>query len=304
MRSSGATPDVAGFDGVTSAGTRSVAIVARVSEMIEREAATGLSAVAALGTWGAVWRAGLCSPDDVVDALSDVAPAHRVVAADPDAAGVVDLTAAEVGTGVLLRAVRRAARLRVLLPAPGDTLGLAGPPLGAVLDAGAVLVLWLDDSSDEAIGISARSVGPGSLSWTVRSLGAVVRLPDRDLGEAELIMKEAVRDATALLTRIGGVESTDGTPADLRTRLATRTRVEMLDVPPNAGDRVARVVGQTAQLAAILHLAASARPRSGLSATGQGSVEAALDDLDRTVRIARMTALNAVVAESDRLTRR
>ena len=79
---------------------------------------------------------------------------------------------------------------------------------------------------------------------------------------------------------------------------------EVLDVPPDAGDRVARVVGQTAQLAAILHLAASARPRSGLSATGQGSVEAALDDLDRTVRIARMTALNAIVAESDRLPRR
>ena len=272
--------------------------------MIDRVAGTGLPAVAALGTWGAVWRAGLCSPDDVVDALSDVAPAHRVVAADPDAAGVVDLTAAEVGTGVLLRAVRRAARLRVLLPAPGDTLGLTGAPLGSVLDAGAVLVLWLDDASDEAIGVSARSVGPGSLSWTVRSLGTVPRLPDRDLGEAELLMKEAVREATALLTRIGGVESPDGTPTDLRTRLATRTRAEMLDVPPDAGDRVARVVGQTAQLAAILHLAASARPRSGISATGQGSLEAALDDLDRTVRIARMTALNAVVAGSDRLPRR
>lgn len=278
--------------------------MAGVSEMTDHVAEAGLPAVAALATWGSVWRAGRCSPDDVVDALADVAPAHRVVAADPDAAAVVDLTAAEVGTGVLLRAVRRAARLRVLLPAPGDTLGLTGAPLGSALDAGAVLVLWLGDLSDEAVGVYARTVGPGSVTWTVRSLGSVVRLPDRDLGEAELLMKEAVRDATALLTRVGGIESGDGSASDLRLRLAARTRAEMLDVPPDAGDRVVRVIGQTAQIAAILHLAAAARPRTGLSSTGQGSVESALDDLDRTVRTARMTALNAVVAESDRAPRR
>jgi hypothetical protein len=272
--------------------------------MTDHVAAHGLPAVAALATWGSVWRVGLCSPDDVVDALADVATAHRVVAADPEAAGVVDLSAAEIGTGVLLRAVRRAARMRVLLPAPGDTLGLTGDPLGSALDAGAVLVLWLEDGSDEAVGVYARGVGPETVTWTVRSLGSVVRLPDRDLGEAELVMREAVRDATALLTRIGGVESTDGSAADLRTRLTAMTRAEMLDVPPESGDRVARVIGQTAQLAAILHLAAQARPRSGLTATGQDTLESALDDLDRTVRIARMTALNAVVAESDRMPRR
>ncbi len=272
--------------------------------MTDRVATAGLPAVAALGTWGAVWRAGLCSPDDVVDALSDVAPAHRVVAADPDAAAVVDLTAAEVGTGSLLRAIRQATRMRVLLPAPGDTLGLSGAPLGAALDAGAVLVLWLSETSEDAIGVLARVVGPGTVTWTVRSLGSVVRVPDRDLGEAELLMREAVRDATALLSGIGGVEPSDGTPSDLRTRLAALTRAETLDVPPDSGDRVARVIGQTAQIAAILHLAADGRPRTGLTATGQGRAEAALDSLDRTVRTARMTALNAVVADSDRLPRR
>ncbi|MGZ8179681.1 hypothetical protein ACXVUM_17260 [Williamsia sp. SKLECPSW1] len=271
-----------------------------MSEMTEHAATDGLPAVAALATWGAVWRAGRCSPDDVVDALVDVAPAHRVVAADPDAAAIVDLTAAEVGSGALLRAVRQAARLRVLLPAAGDTLGLTGSTLGSALDTGSVLVLWLSAASDDAIGVVARTVAPGSITWTVRSVGAVPRLPDRDLGEAELMMREAIRDATTLLSRIGGVESTDGAPTDLRARLTARTQAETLDVPPESGDRVARVIGQTAQIAAILHLAAASRPRTGLTATGQGRAEAALDDLERSVRLARMTALNAVVAESDR----
>ncbi|MFD0927689.1 hypothetical protein [Williamsia deligens] len=270
-----------------------------MSETTEHLVPGGLPALAALATWGAVWRAGRCAPDDVVDALVDVAPAHRVVAADPDAAAVIDLTAAEVGTGALLRAIRQAARIRLLLPSPGDTLGLTGAALGDALDQGQILVLWRSEDSDEAIGISARTVATGSMSWTVRSLGSVIRLPDRDLGEAEFLMRETIRDATAVLARLGGVESA-GTPVDLRTRLAAHTLAETVDVPPQSGDRAIRVVGQTAQIAAILRVAVELRPRTGLSATGQDRADAALDDLARSVRAARMTALNAVVAESDR----
>ena len=95
-------------------------------------------ASATLTVWASAWLHGSAAPDEVIDALHAWAGLHEVVAADADAARLLDLPLPDrplpdrEPTSVvgLLGSLRRAGAEggQLLLPVPGDVRGL--PPEG------------------------------------------------------------------------------------------------------------------------------------------------------------------------------
>ncbi|MGJ0121245.1 serine/threonine protein kinase [Williamsia sp. MIQD14] len=259
-----------------------------------------LRALTGLATSGALWRRGRRSPDDIVDTLADIAPGHRVAAADPDAAAIIGVGAAESGTGALLRAVRTADRIRLLMPAAGDTCGITDPAaLAVALEARAVLVLWTG-VGDDAVGIVVRAVAPGSLSWTAHHLGEVRGGPVESLGDVEYELRQAVRDAAELFATLDTIDPGSRSASDLRTRLTALIDIDRVELPPEAGDRIIRVMDQATQVAAIVTLVGERTPAVGMTAGSQDSVDAALERLRSLTRTARMTAVNTIISELER----
>lgn len=153
-----------------------------------------------LAAWGNALLAGLVSPDDAALAIVGEDAVHRVEGL-PGEAGPVGLTLA-LGR---LRGLG-ATGFRVALPVPGHPLGLSGPP---EFNARAL-------ESEEAVIASGvpyglvpevREVGPaGDLHVEVVWRCLPVReAPPADvpsLSEAERELAEALRDATAVLSRL------------------------------------------------------------------------------------------------------
>src|SRR5262245_55794982 len=87
-----------------------------------------------LSVWANAWLAGTAAPDDVLDALSQWAPRHSVIAHDSIAAGHAGLRwpRANDGSMALLQTLRLAAGPRsgpqpplgIALPVAGDVRGL------------------------------------------------------------------------------------------------------------------------------------------------------------------------------------
>ncbi len=260
-----------------------------------------LRALTSLATWGALWRSGQCAPDDIVDSLSDAADSHRITAADPIASAALSLGAAESGTGSLLRMIRNSRSIRLLMPSPGDTCGIsASPALQGALDTGEMLVLWTGDT-DEAHGLVARTVAAGTITWTAHHLGMVALRPVESLAAVEYELRQGIRSAAMLFTQLGSLDATVTAPGapDLRTRLTQLTQRSLIDLPPSTSERVTRVIDQATQVAAIVDLVVERSPSFGLTSGAQSSGDHAVDALRSLTRVARMTAINTVIAESE-----
>src|SRR6478752_3541161 len=194
-----------------------------------------------LAAWGNALLAGLVSPDDAALAIVGEDAVHRVEGL-PGEAGPVGLTLA-LGR---LRSLG-ATGFRVALPAPGHPLGLSGPPdfNARALEAEEAVL-----TSGVPYGLvpEVSEAGPaGDLHVEVVWCCLPVReAPPADvpsLGEAERELAEALRDATAVLSRLDVAGSGPVAEAAVDAYRARAERGRDVLAPgyaPRAVERVAR----------------------------------------------------------------
>jgi hypothetical protein len=203
--------------------------------------------------------------------------------------------------GLRDRGVRR---LRVVLPAPGDVLGLPGPPEfnAAALEAGECVLTEPIETPD---GPSADRWGlvpvitmfgsvwePGSMvSWHVRPVALRGAGQPAGLGEAERELTQALHLATDELARLDVARWRDD--AAQRVEAVREGAIPAGVLPPAAGARPVRVLGTAARVRAIVALASE---DDGAAITGFEAQRRAetLRDLDAVSRRAVMAAVNAM----------
>lgn len=231
---------------------------------------------ATLVSWGNAWLTGHAGLDDAVDRLERTDGPQVVVSA---ATGESTLR-----VFLLDRKREGLDALRLALPAPGDPLGLTGPPAfnGVAVDARQAVIAVLPG---RCLGLVPTADRRGSsysgVRWTVHE--ASTTPPDLpSLPEAEQALTTAMRAATEALLAIEG--PAQGFPASVH-------EVTESTLAPGYAGRAHRVGALVARLTLALRLA----EERGLTA-GQITTRAeALRDLDRAVRRARIAAHHAII---------
>ncbi|MFG2331464.1 hypothetical protein ACGFMM_17755 [Streptomyces sp. NPDC048604] len=252
-----------------------------------------------LAAWGNALLAGAVSPDDAVEAIVGDDAVHRVEGLPGEAA--------PVGLTLALGRLRRlgVTGWRVALPTPGHPLGLSGPPdfnaraleaEEAVVGFGAPYGLVPEVSE-------AGPAGDVHVEVVWRCL-AVREAPPADvpsLGEAERELAEALREATAVLTRLDVAGS--GPAADA-ARDAYRARAEASaarDVlAPGYPPRAVRVLELAQRVSLLVSLAYDDGHGGAVSAAEMAARGAALRPVERVARRAQVAAYNAYVEERER----
>jgi hypothetical protein len=278
---------------------------------------------ASLSVWTNAWLAGHAAPDDVLDALSDWAPAHSVTAYDAVAAGRTGLPWPDLdGTGAmsLLQTVRTATgsrtaqgsaeppSLALALPVPGDVRGLAaGSQFQAdAIDAGEAVLIRATDGT--AVGLvptfefddteepSDPDDGPPlphtALLWSVYSLPEFTVADNIELGEAEYALRSAVRSAAEALDGLAfGAGGED--PRALVEEILQADRHHRL--PDHAPPRAVRVLSTAAHVDAIITVSSGVAPIAPQSVSEGRIADAALRPLSSVVRSARAAAISAIL---------
>ncbi|WP_395359930.1 hypothetical protein ACHGLA_08170 [Streptomyces sp. YH02] len=250
-----------------------------------------------LAAWGNALLAGAVSPDEAALAIVGEDAVHRVEGLPGEAQ--------PVGLTLALGRLRRlgVTGWRVALPAPGHPLGLSGPPdfnaraleaEEAVVGHGAPYGLVPEVSE-------AGPVGDVHVEVVWRCL-AVREAPPADvpsLGEAERELAEALRDATAVLTRLDVAAS--GPAADA-AREAYRARAEVGRevLAPGYPPRAVRVLELAQRIGLLVDLAYDHGHGGAVSASEMAARGAALRPVERVARRAQVAAYNAYVEERER----
>jgi hypothetical protein len=207
---------------------------------VSRSDPWALPVSARLAWWGTAWLRGLVVTDLVIDAvLAD--DATHVVAGLPGTAGSVPLARALAE----LR-LAGAAGVGLALPAPGDPVGLGGPPQlnAAALDAGEAAL-----SSGPAGGLALVPAHVGAATeWTVYAA-----LPRQlsDVGDADRALRLALQQAAGALADLEVARWRPGA-ADALLNLHHRPR---LAPPPGTPGRCVELAGRALQALSIVDLA-------------------------------------------------
>ncbi|MFE0045845.1 hypothetical protein [Streptomyces albireticuli] len=256
-----------------------------------------------LTAWGNALIAGFASPDDVAHHIKGDDAAHRVTGL-PGESGPVGLTLA-LGR---LRALG-ATGLRLALPVPGHPLGLSGPPEfnARALEAEEAVV-----ATGAALGLvpEVREAGPeGDVHVEVEWHCMAVRdAPPADvpsLGEAERELAEALREATAVLTRLDVAGSGPVAQAALEAYRA-RAEAGREVLAPGYPPRAVRVLELAQRVGALIAIAYAPGGHEGrehggaVSASEMAARAQALRPVERTARRAQVAAYNAMVEERER----
>lgn len=245
---------------------------------------------ARLAAWGTAWLQGRASTEAVVRAVVGDDEPHAVEPRDVLGRAVDDVQ----GLLIALRddGVRA---LRVVLPAPGDPVGLPGPPAfnTLALDAGECVLTaggpaW--GAVPEVIGFGSEWEPGHLVTWQVRAVDDRPYLGDSGLAEAERALKEGLLAATATLNRLGVAASGPDAADQLR-------RLRHAELPPGAlpdgtPPRSVQVLSTAGRLRAVLSLAAQ---DDGAAVTVLEAEERlrALRELDVICRRAVVAAVNA-----------
>ncbi|MGW0858689.1 hypothetical protein [Streptomyces sp. NPDC002690] len=250
-----------------------------------------------LAAWGNALLAGLVSPDDAVDAIVQEDAVHRVEGL-PGEAGPVGLTLALGrlrGLGVT--------GYRVALPAPGHPLGLSGPPEfnARALETGEAVV-----ATGAAYGLvpEVTEAGPpGDLHvevvWRVTPVREAPPADVPSLGEAERELAEALRDATALLSRLDVAGSGPVAEAALDAYRARAERGREV-LAPGYPPRAVRVLELAQRVGLLIALAHENGHGGAVSASEIAARGEALRPVERVARRAQVAAYNAYVEEGER----
>lgn len=234
---------------------------------------------AVLGLWLAACLRGNVGPDDLADAVRGEAPRHLVVGwpGGPDG---FDLT-------LLPGAVRRAGAVsvRVAVPAPGDPVGLAGPPSfnATALEAGEAVLIDAAQPIGLVPVLDARTV-----VWQVAPAAIP---PVADPREAAVALRDALHVATAELVRLD-VASWQPDIPDLLMNLVHRAG---LRVPPGTPQDRTECLDRAVLCREIVDLALDDQGGS-VTAYEIESRRRCLTELDRAARRA------IVASASDSLT--
>ncbi|MFI6601807.1 hypothetical protein ACIBHX_36640 [Nonomuraea sp. NPDC050536] len=227
----------------------------------------------ALVAWGNAWLRGQVGLDEAADQVETIT--GPTVVAGPDGDVPLRRYLADLRTAGL-------SELRLALPAPGDPLGLSGPPAfnSAAVDAGQAAIAVLKDA---CAGLVPEPDVRGSSYVGVRLAvheSGPVRQDLPSLAEAERELSAAMRSATEALSGVDG-------PAQERPGRLGRAGAELAPGYPGRAHRVAQLAGR---LAAVVRAADERGLTSGqIAASGE-----ALRELDRAVRRALVAAHHAI----------
>ncbi len=228
--------------------------------------------------WSAAWLAGSAGTDELLAALGEWAPVQSVVDGDlPD----------------LLAEIRALAphSVRLLLPAPGDARGLpAGTDLEQAAMARGEVVLF--DGAVSTIALVPTPEGGDVMRWQAYLHEPALADPDPvPLGAAEQELRGAVRAAPSALAGLPPTPDASD-PRDLVRDLTRQLGAHRL--PRSASERAHRVLDSAGMVEAILLVAGAENPYAGLTLASAQDGDAAYRDLWRSVRAARVAAVNAV----------
>lgn len=286
---------------------------------------------ASLVAWASCWLGGRCAPDDVIDALSSRAGDQAVVAhavVDCDAAArraqsgnrelpdelptlgstdgarrwdsspvLPDRDLSGHGIPVLLGVLRAvdgpSLEIRLVLPVPGDMVGLPAHPQfrTEALDVGEAVLLGVPGES--GIGLIPRRQGPDVVVWGVHRIRMPqISSPGTGLGEVEYALRDAVRSSAEALNRVNTGAGVLGDPGravrqDVTARLATMAGYRW---PAQMSERAERILETADRVAAILAVAAQ-RSAESVSAGGEHLREQSMRPLEAVVRHARVETL-------------
>ncbi|MEU0060054.1 hypothetical protein [Streptomyces sp. NPDC006334] len=244
-----------------------------------------------LAAWGNALLAGLVSPDDAVLAIVGEDAVHRVEGL-PGETAPVGLTLA-LGR---LRALG-VRGLRLALPAPGHPLGLSGPPEfnARALDAREAVVCH-----GAAFGLvpEVSEAGPSGDAHVevVWHCLAVREAPPADvpsLGEAERELAEALREATAVLSRLDVAGSGPVAEAAIDAYRARAERGREV-LAPGYPPRAVRVLELAQRVSLLVSLAQERGEGGAVSASEMAARGEALRPVERTARRAQVAAYNSV----------
>ncbi|MCW2837501.1 MAG: hypothetical protein JWQ15_1615 [Marmoricola sp.] len=229
---------------------------------------SALSMSAVLCTWLDAVRAGYAGPDDLTDAVRGDDPRHLVTGL-PER-GVMELH--ELPAAV-------AGRISLALPAPGDPVGLGGPPSFnlAAMDAGEAVVVGDVGLVPEE---DARTI-----VWRAHPAGRVPWVDERETASG---LRLALADVTRRLLDLDVAAWQPEIP-DLLLNLRHRAP---LPLPPGYDARRVETVERAVLCLDILELA-RADEGGAVSAYEMERRRSALDDLDRAARRALVGACSS-----------
>ncbi|MFD0425897.1 hypothetical protein [Streptomyces parvus] len=247
-----------------------------------------------LAAWGNALLAGLVSPDEAALAIVGEDAVHRVEGV-PGEAGPLGLTLA-LGR---LRGLG-ATGFRVALPVPGHPLGLSGPPdfNARALEAEEAVVAY---GVPYGLVPEVSEAGPeGDLHvevvWRVLPVREAPPADVPSLGEAERELAEALRDATAVLSRLDVAGS--GPVAEAAVD-AYRARVERGGgrevLAPGYPPRAVRVLEMAQRVGLLVSVAYENGHGGAVSASEIAARGEALRPVERVARRALVAAYNAYV---------
>ncbi|MER5635045.1 hypothetical protein [Streptomyces nitrosporeus] len=250
-----------------------------------------------LAAWGNALLAGLVPPDDA---------AHAIVG--PDAVHRVGGLAGETGPVGLTLALGRLRRLgatgfRVALPVSGHPLGLSGPPdfNARALEAGEAVVV-----SGAAYGLvpEVSEAGPAGdvhveVVWHCLPVREAPPADVPSLGEAERELAEALRDATAVLSRLDVAGSGPVAQAAVEAYRARAERGREV-LAPGYPPRAVRVLELAQRVGLLVSVAEGAGHGGAVSSSEIAARSEALRPVERVARRAQVAAYNAYVEERSR----
>jgi hypothetical protein len=243
-------------------------------------------AAAALVAWGNAWLGGHVGLDEAVDAIEE-ATAPQIVGGLPD-----DPHDLPLRRGLAVLRVAGMSTLRLALPAPGDPLGLTGPPAlnAAAVEAGEAALVALPDAPIALVPAEDRR---GSSYVGIRWQAHEARPGAADvpsLPEADRQLTLAMREVTEVLLTVDG---TAGVPPEITDALADLRDPERgATLAPRYPPRAHRVAALAGRLALVVDLARRVEGH-GLTAVQMHRRDEALRVLDRAVRRARVAAHNS-----------
>jgi hypothetical protein len=243
----------------------------------------------ALTAWGSAFLVGAESADHTDDAMRGDDALHRVAGVP----GEDRTTTVAVALGRLRTAGVNS--LRLVLPEPGDLTGMAGPPdVGAAATAAGCAVLTVAPPTAPSwalIPTVEPSHGGDVVRWDLVEVAPTVPphgLPT--LGEADRLVAEAMREATASLDVLDVAAGRE----EVAARLAGIERgLRRLDLPASLPARAQRLVASGSRLLAITVLAADSDGAAVTAADAVARAEA-LRPLRRAARYALCAGYSAL----------
>ena len=248
---------------------------------------------ALLAAWGSTWLAGETSLDD----------AHDRITAYDDAQTVTGLEPAELPNDRALGRLRAdgVTRLRVVLPAPGDPLGLPGPGpfTSAALDAGEAVLAVRPDGVGTGLVPAVTAHGSSfdgtvtTVTWTAFALQATTPWSGPFLPDAEHDLRRGLLEVAGALRDLDVARWRPELADALRDlRAGARAGIGDDELPGVYPARARDLLVRSRQLIGVLELAR--HDAGGAVDTRETAArEAQLRELARLVRRARVAAYNA-----------